>query len=246
MRLTLAADKTPAAVYGNAFRMQRMRDFVALADQILLTKSVCRIIDIGGETDYWMGLEEVWKGRSLDITLVNLRHESPPDPRFTYVEGDARSLDQFADDSFHIAHSNSVIEHVGGWADKKAMAAEIRRLAPLHFVQTPNYWFPYEPHMRLPFIHWLPVPWQRRIVMLRACGFYPRARSVAQADATLSDAALLNMSEMRNLFPDSEIRRERFALFTKSLIAIRNTNLPDSSHGTGIRTNQAQALQPCA
>jgi hypothetical protein len=101
------------------------------------------------------------------------------------------------------------------------MAQEVRRLAPRYFVQTPNFWFPVEPHFRLPFIHWLPEPWRASIVMRRACGFYPRARSCNEARCIIDDARLIDARAMSELFPDAVIERERFAGFTKSLIAIR-------------------------
>jgi hypothetical protein len=114
-----------------------------------------------------------------------------------------------------------VIEHVGLWRDQHRMADEIRRLAPRYFVQTPNFWFPVEPHFRLPLIHWLPEPWRAAIVTRRACGFYPRARNHDEARHILDDARLLDAGAMAALFPDAAIERERFAGFTKSLIAVR-------------------------
>jgi hypothetical protein len=118
-------------------------------------------------------------------------------------------------------HSNSVIEHVGRWPDQRRMAREVRRLADRYFVQTPNFWFPIEPHFRLPFIHWLPEPWRVAIVMRHACGFYPRAKSCDEARDILDDARLLDAAAMAELFPDATIEREHFAGFTKSLIAVR-------------------------
>jgi hypothetical protein len=62
--------------------------------------------------------------------------------------------------------------------------------------------------------------WRIKIVMRRACGFYPRARSCDEARRILDDARLLDFKAMVELFPDGTIERERFAGFTKSLIAI--------------------------
>jgi hypothetical protein len=88
-------------------------------------------------------------------------------------------------------------------------------------VQTPNYWFPLEPHLRTPFIHWMPEPWRIAIVRHKACGYFPRASSYDEARNILDDARLLNAPAMAALFPDAVIERERFAGMTKSLMAIR-------------------------
>jgi len=206
----------------NAFRARRLELFLTLVDDVLKRAPVCRILDVGGRKAYWQGLESVWAGRRLEITLVNLGGDATPSEGiYRFEEGDGRSLPQYADDSFDVIHSNSVIEHVGGWADKRRMAAEIRRLAPVYFVQTPNFWFPLEPHMRTPFMHWLPEPTRRWIIMRRACGFYPKATTVDQAQDILSDASLVDTKGMAALFPDAEIVRERFGPLTKSLIAVR-------------------------
>jgi len=195
--------------------------FLRLVDGVLAQKPVCRVLDVGGEAIYWRALEGVWSGRNLNITLLNTGIQNDVESRFAHVCGDARDMKQFADNSFDVVHSNSVIEHVGMWSDMKRMALEVRRLAPLYFVQTPNYWFPLEPHFRLLFIHWLPRPCRRRIVMWRACGFYPRAGNVDEANTVVCDASLLDEPSMRSLFPDARIIRERVGPLTKSFIAAR-------------------------
>ena len=141
------------------------------------------------------------------------------------MNADARALAQFGDNSFDVVHSNSVIEHVGRWEDMRLMAREARRLAPAYFVQTPNFWFPYEPHMRTPFIHWLPAPIQAQIVMRRACGFFPQARTMDEAQGILADAVMLDAAMMQALFPDAQIVREKVGPLTKSLLAIRTAGL---------------------
>jgi hypothetical protein len=217
----LPLSTSEAAVYGNSFRQRRFNRFLVIVDEIIARKGACRILDVGGRLLYWQAMEPLWRDRPCHITLVNLASEAVPDARFTSLAGDARDLTQFADMSFDLAHSNSVIEHVGLWHEQRRMAQEIRRLASRYFVQTPNFWFPLEPHLRLPFIHWLPEPWRIAIVMRRACGFYPRAHSRDDAHRILDDARLLDAPAMAELFPDAVIERERFAGLTKSLIAIR-------------------------
>lgn len=208
-------------VYSNRFRERRLQRFLSLVDAHLARAPACRVLDVGGEVDYWAGLEPVWKDRTFSITIVNVDAREVNDPRFRFHVSDARDLSEFPDNSFDIVHSNSVIEHVGRWPDMRRMASEVRRLAPSYFVQTSNFWFPYEPHMRAPFVHWLPAPLQARVVMSRACGFYPMARNVDEAYTILADALPLDATMMRALFPDAQLVRERIGPLTKSLLAIR-------------------------
>jgi hypothetical protein len=219
--MALALEQRETACYGNRFRQKRMRRLLTIVDGIIAARGTCHILDVGGWVGYWRGLEPLWQDRQIHITMVNLVNVPVPDERFSSVRGDARDLSQFGDLSFDLVHSNSVIEHVGSWRDQCKMAQEVRRLAARYFVQTPNYWFPIEPHLRTPFIHWLPYPWRVTIVRNRACGFFPRAQSYSQARDILDDARLLDAGRLADLFPDAVVERERFAGFTKSLIAIR-------------------------
>src|SRR5262245_7502589 len=202
------------ACYANRFRQQRLKRLLTIVDEIIAEREICRIIDIGGWIDYWQFLEPLWGSRRVHITLVNLVPVPVPDQRFSSLIGDARDLGQLDDLSFDLVHSNSVIEHVGLWRDQCKMASEVRRLAPRYFVQTPNYWFPLEPHLRTPFIHWLPQPWRVRIVRRRACGYFSRAHSYAQAREILDDARLLDANAMATLFPDAMIESERIVGLT--------------------------------
>jgi hypothetical protein len=206
----------------NGFRAKRLQTFIHLVDDVLSARpGACRIIDLGGSKTYWTDLQDVWQKRNIEITLVNIDGANESDGRFTYVRGDARDLHSFADNSFDIAHSNSVIEHVGRWSDRQRMAAEVRRLAPSYFVQTPNYWFPYEPHLCLPFVHWLPQPLQRRLLMARSSRYFDRAKTVDDAYAILDGLGLLDAVDMQALFPDAELRREVVGPLTKSFVAVR-------------------------
>ncbi len=203
------------------YRAKRLARFVALADEILKEKGEVRILDMGGNRDYWLDLEPVWKGRNFKFTLVNLQPERLDDPRFEAHQGDCRAMPHYADNEFDIVHSNSVLEHVGKWADMRAFAGEIHRLAPRYFVQTPNYWFPMEPHFRSLFFHWLPEPMRVAKAMRRPLGAFPKAPTIDDAQRFIEDSNLLDARRFMHLFPDGKLERERVFGFTKSLIAVR-------------------------
>lgn len=203
------------------FRAKRLARFVAMLDAVIAERGEARVLDLGGTADYWLALEEVWGERKVAFTLVNLYPQAVPDPRFAALVGDCRQLPQLADGAFDIVHSNSVIEHVGRWADMRAFAGEARRLAPRYFVQTPSFWFPLEPHFRVPFFHWLPEPARLAIVRRFACGAFPRAQTIDDAQRFIEDSTLLDAARFAHLFPDARIERERVLGLTKSLIAVR-------------------------
>ncbi len=204
-----------------SYRAKRLRRFVEMADAILKRQETCRVIDLGGNRDYWLDLEPVWAGRKLSFVLVNLQPERLDDARFEAIQGDCRNMSAFADMSFDIVHSNSLLEHVGRWKDMVATAGEIRRLAPHYFVQTPNYWFPMEPHFRSLFFHWLPEPMRIAKVMRRGLGAFPKAETVDDAARFIEDSNLLDVRRFMHLFPDGRLERERVFGLTKSLIATR-------------------------
>ena len=145
-----------------------------------------------------------------------------PNPaRFDFHVGDARAL-PYPDNAFDFVHSNSVVEHVGRFADMAAYAREVRRLAPAYYVQTPYYWFPVDPHFyRMPFFHWLPEP--IRLILIRSfrLGWTRPVSDVAHGMRIVESAVLLDRLRFRTLFPDAAIRMERFFGLPKSLLGLR-------------------------
>lgn len=177
-----------------------------------------RILDVGGFVYDWEGVVPV----SSPITVLN-RERQPAGQipaRYTCLVGDARKMD-FEDQSFDIAYSNSVIEHVGSYQDQQRFASEIRRVGRRLFVQTPNRWFFVESHFIAPFVHYLP----RSLAMplLRFCSVRALLRRGDNVDLRqlAGELRLLSFREMRLLFPDCEIYRETWFGLTKSFIAIR-------------------------
>ena len=76
-------------------------------------------------------------------------------PNVTVQVGDATAM-PFRDKEFPLAFSSSVIEHIPKALQAK-FASEVARVADRYYVQTPNRYFPIEPHYQLPLFHFLPV-----------------------------------------------------------------------------------------
>jgi len=194
-----------------------------MIDYVYQRKSHCSIIDLGGDEEYWnlIGVDYLLSRKVL-ITLLNIKLETSvqnPD-LFQRVIGDATSLGHIADRQFDISHSNSLIEHVGSWPKKRAMASETVRIAKCYYLQTPNLWFPVEPHFMFPGYQFLPKGARASLIMSRSRGWMQQASSFDDAMDKVEGCDLLSSNDIRQLFPDATLFRERIAFLTKSLIAV--------------------------
>jgi len=219
---------TVDGVYGNPnsypyrARQRRFEIIKPMIERIIEAKGVCRIADVGGTEYYWNIARDFVERSNVEIHLLNMEPQCPINrDKFIGYPMSAGDLGQFGDRSFDMVHSNSVIEHVGGWAQMKDMSAQVRRLAPSYYVQTPNFWFPVEPHFRAPMFHFLPEQLRYRALMSLNLGFGGKRRSVDDAMQAVQSASLLDHRQMQTLFPDADIRFEKFGPLTKSLMAIR-------------------------
>ncbi len=210
-----------------AARDQRLRALIVA--ERARTTGTFRVLDLGGRADYWqrVGLDFL-EANDVEILCVNyteaeLYAGQGDFPRLKTAVGDARAL-SYADGSFHLAHSNSVIEHVGNFADKRAFAGEVRRLAKAYYVQTPYFWFPIDPHWpKMPFFHWMPMSWRWRMLCRWKLGFAGPHRDMDHALGDLEATVLLDWTQMHGLFPDATLRAERLAGLPKSMIAERRS-----------------------
>jgi Methyltransferase domain len=142
------------------------------------------------------------------LAITGVDRVNRPDyrgPNRAFIQADARAL-PFDDASFDVAYSNSLIEHLEP-ADRPRFAAEVTRVAKRYFVQTPNRWFPVEPHVLLPLYQFLPR------------GARERLWRFGVSRNPFEDIRLLDAHELAHLFPDAVILRERVGPLTKSLIA---------------------------
>src|SRR5882757_11094259 len=146
-------------IYGffqTSFRKRRLNLF----RDVIRPTSLVRILDVGGNPQFWDDLKV-----SVKITILN------PDmlsedlvkkySQFDFIDADGCNM-PYSDKSFDIGFSNSAIEHVGTYERQKAFAAELRRVGCTLWVQTPAREFPVEPHLMTPFFQYFPRWLQRR------------------------------------------------------------------------------------
>lgn len=206
------------------FRRARARLIMDLINEIAAANGRVRILDLGGDPGYWSRLFDraALEAAKVHITTVNPHvWEKSDDPMIEAVEGDACAMPQFADNSFDLAHSNSVIEHVGDWTKMEAFAAEHRRVAPRYYVQTPNFGFPIEPHFSAIGFHWRSEQARANILLKRRLGWTDKAKDMGEAMRAVQDARLLNKPQFRYLFPDAQMVDETVLGLTKSLRAVK-------------------------
>jgi hypothetical protein len=206
------------AALSAAFRRRRMRRFAA---ELGITAETT-VLDIGGTPDCWRLLRMAPR-----VTLLNTpRAQADLKGAESWVAADGRAL-PFRDGAFDVVFSNSVIEHVGDAASQRRFAQEVARVGRAYWVQTPNRWFPVEQHLLTPFLHWLPRPWQRtlmpRLNLWRLLVRVSPDRRQYYIDHYLGEIHLLSAAGLTDLFPEARILRERFAGWTKSLIAARHS-----------------------
>ena len=193
------------------FRPKRMRQFWHEFGLTIQT----RVLDVGGTWYNWSLLPDQPQLTILNLTLPLEKHD-----RAVWLIADARHL-PFKDGAFDVVYSNSVIEHLENVDNQRLFAAECVRVGHRVYVQTPNRRFPIEPHLLTPFIHWLPRRLQRRMLRnMTVWGLLSRP-SQQRCDEFVREIRLLDERELKRLFPEAEIWRERVLGITKSLVAVK-------------------------
>jgi hypothetical protein len=221
-RQLLAAYDDPRSLR-RRLRLKRIKPLLDMIASTYREKGSVSVVDIGGTERYWSILPQAFLDEhKVGITIVNLPGASLPEAhgRYRFVCADGCDLSPFRDQSFDIAHSNSVVEHVGDWPRMKAFASETKRVARQYFVQTPNFWFPVEPHCMTPLIHWLPKPARLWLVMRLRLGHWQKAGTVDEGMLVIESARLLTRSMLASLFPEGKLLCERLFLLPKSYTAV--------------------------
>ncbi|HET6410042.1 MAG TPA: methyltransferase domain-containing protein [Chthoniobacteraceae bacterium] len=196
------------------FREKRARLFL----ETFAPNATTRILDIGGNVYDWRELPI--ESRITVLNVAPTDSSTAYSDRFDYVQGDGRNL-PFADQSFDIVYANSVIEHLRTFDDQRRFGTEALRVGRRVFIQTPNRWFPVEPHFVTLFVHYLPKSVQRLVLPRLSFRGLFRSGDDVNLKALFDELRLLSARELGAIFPGCRVHRERMLGLTKSLIAIR-------------------------
>lgn len=201
---------------GERWRLRRWQWFQATFPGI----ESMSVIDLGGRVDAWLRAPV----RPATVHIVNLEPSPEETPAWIRAEqADACSLpSRISGSSYDLVFSNSVIEHLGGHAQRMRFADTVHKLAARHWVQTPYRYFPIEPHWLFPGFQFFPLA-----VRAQVSRHWPLAHTQSQSKDEGIRAAmsveLLSRTEMAFYFPDSTLRSERVVGLVKSLIATKTS-----------------------
>lgn len=206
--------------------VNRLRDkrFATLKDNfelLIQQKNSINILDIGGEYNYWQGLN--WDTSQCRITLLNLTEITIPDSMkntFSSVAGNAMNLDYEKGD-FDIIYSNSVIEHMGSIEGQEKFADEVMRVCDRFIIQTPSLWFPLEPHCRIPFFQFIPHFIRAFLIMWFKINYFPQQKTYSEAYRVSKTTLLFTKSRLKRLFPNCECKTEKLFGLPKSYIIVK-------------------------
>jgi Methyltransferase domain len=192
-------------------RRKRFTFFKALIAP--LARPLC-ILDVGGTQTFWEDMH--FQDEGVKIIVYNLTKAEVSYPGIISMAGDACNMGDFYDQQFDVVFSNSVIEHVGTYQQQCIMAREVQRVGKRYCIQTPNRYFPIEPHVLLPFFQFLPSQLQIFILSHFRSPWGWRLKDRTEATQYVQAIRLLNAKELHALFPNAQIYREKILGLTKS------------------------------
>ncbi len=176
-----------------------------------------KILDIGG---FGNSLEILDKNfiNNNDVTILNIENVEVNNKNIKFVLGDATDASLFPRNCFDIVYCNSVIEHVGTLEQQKKLSDNIRYWGKKYFVQTPNYYFPIEPHFLIPLFQFMPIRFRANILNKFNLGSYPRELKYKDALKVVSSVRLIKKEKFQSLFPGAKLFKEKFLFLSKSFI----------------------------
>jgi len=193
--------------YSEKSRREKVEEFFRLMDPIKNDT----LLDVGGYTGY--NFREIWnyfeKIIIIDINEKAMEAVRKEVKHAQVIVGDACSP-PLSYKSVDYVFSNAVIEHIS--REKRYLfASEIEKVARKgYFITTPNYYFPYEPHYKMPFWQYLPEEIKKGLKKHFAIGHYGKGK--------YKRIDLLSAKELRELFPKAKVKGLRITIWPETLI----------------------------
>jgi hypothetical protein len=194
--------------------------------KLMRPQPTTRVLDVGGEVDPECDrvLQFIdgypWKDM---LSVINLSADHVSEIKRCYPQVDARVADAcnlpWPDKHFDVIFSNAVIEHLYDFGRQRRMAQEIMRVGKAWFVTTPNRWYPFEFHLRLPLVTWLPFHGYRWVATLVGYDHVHRKYSFG-IKPRQADLRLLSRPELRQCFPGSRIYSLRVTFWPETLVVV--------------------------
>lgn len=198
---------TPVMSY---FRRNRMVYFIKLFPDL----ESLTVLDVGGRPMIWDLIYTEFGIKPNRLVLYNNESEVADFDEYECEIGDGTNMD-YPSKYFDLVFSNSVIEHVGDMEKRRRFASECERVGRNIYIQTPNRWFPIEPHIVTLFIHWLPKRIYKTLSFFSLRYFTMKNSKFIEI---IDETHLISKSDLVKLFPDKYITHERLLMLTKSLI----------------------------
>lgn len=113
-----------------------------------------------------------WKKNLTCISNLNCEIINGLYPEVNVLKGDGRKL-QFKDNTYDLVYSNAVIEHVGNFKNQTDFISECLRVSKNKIcINTPNRFFPFDVHTKIPFFHMLPKKTHRWFLKLLGLHYF--------------------------------------------------------------------------
>ena len=211
----------------NKFRKKRFSEFLNFINFHIFNnnnKNKISILDVGGTISFWEQMDFINR-ENVEIVILNLmKEEHNSYINIRCIEGNGCDMKEFPDNTFDIVFSNSVIEHVGSFQNQEKMAKECQRIGKAFFLQTPNYWFPFEPHFLIFGFQFLPVRVSAFLLRRFNLGWCSKINDYNKSIEKVESIRLLGKKKLKKLFPGATIVDENLFGFTKSFMVYKSKN----------------------
>ncbi len=182
------------------------------------------ILDVGvnaieySDTDNYLLRFYQYPHNITAVSLDDISDLQAKYPAVTLIQADGTKL-PFTEKQFDIAFSNAVIEHVGSRAAQQQFLSELVRVCKQGYITTPNRFFPFEVHTRVPLLH----------IILPKKAFDTFLTWIGKSWAANDYMNLLSEREFRTLasaagLTNFHIHKNRFFGFTMTLTLIWKNN----------------------